>query len=439
MRKSWFRIAALAGAAVAVVAVGGTASAQQSAGQQNAVSPASGRGLPSATGQPVLRQVAKVSYPAPEMAPASFDISWVDQATQTYYLSDHTNDGVDAINAATDTFESVIGAGDFTGNGTTATAAQDAACGSHGTGGPNGELSLEVGGVRQLWAGNGVDAATPVSAVKVFDLATPGSGTLAATISTGGKCRADELSYDPVDHLVLIANDLDNPAYVSLISVHRDPSQDKVVKTITFSDAIDGIEQSAYDAGNGMFYVNIPQVPTTTGAWQGEVAMINPRTMTVARTFPVAGCSPAGLAIDTASQQMLLGCSGDAMTGDTVAGVTYGPNHAASVIMSTRDGRIVGTTGQVGGSDEVWFDPASRTYYLAANSMTSNGESTGYATPVLGVIAAGRASSNGSASRWLGNFPTAAQAHSVAVDSVNGRIFVPIPGYGIAVFAASRH
>ena len=107
--------------------------------------------------------------------------------------------------------------------------------------------------------------------------------------------------------------------------------------------------------------------------------------------------------------------------------------------MSARDGRIVGTTGQVGGSDEVWFDPASRTYYLAASSMTSNGDSTGYAAPVLGVIAAGPASSNGPASRWLGNFPTAVQAHSVAVNSANGQVFVPIPGYGIAVFAASRH
>jgi hypothetical protein len=439
MRKSWFQMAALAGTVAAVVAAaGGSASAQQSAGQQDAVSQASGRGLSSGTGQPVLRQVATVTYPAPEKAPASFDISWVDPATQTYYLADRTNNGVDAINAASDTFESVLGSGDFTGSGTTATAAQQATCGPTGTGGPNGVLSLDVGGVRQFWAGNGVDASAPVSTVKVFDLAAPGSGTLAATIPTGGKCRADELSYDPVDHLVLIANDLDKPAFVSLISVNRDPTEDKVVKTITFPDAIDGIEQSAYDPGTGMFYVNIPQVPTTSGAWQGEVAVINPRTMSLVRIFPVAGCSPAGLAIDTASEQMLLGCSGDAMTGDTVGGVTYGPNHAASVIMNDRDGRIVGTTGQVGGSDEVWFDPASRTYYLAARNMTSTGDSTGYPAPVLGVIAAGPASSHGAASRWLGNFPTVAQTHSVAVNSANGQVFAPIPGYGIAVFTASR-
>ena len=430
---SWWRTVALAGmvAAVAVTACG-VASAQQSPAQPHGARQASGLSQPSLTRQPVLRQVATVTYPAPEKAPASFDISWVDPATQTYYLADHTNNGVDAVNAASDTFESVIGAGDFTGTGTTATAAQQAACGLHGTGGPNGVLSLEVEGVRQLWAGNGVDAAAPVSAVKVFDLAAPGSGTLAATISTGGRCRADELSYDPADHLVLIANDLDTPAYVSLISVHRDPSQDKVVKTITFPDAIDGIEQSAYDPGTGMFYVNIPQVPTASGAWEGGVAVISPRTMAVARTFPVAGCSPSGLAIDTASQQMLLGCSGDAMVGDTASGVTYHPARAASVIMSARDGRIAGSFGQVGGSDEAWFDPASRTYYLAANSMTSDGENTGYPAPVLGVIAAG------AAGRWLGNFPTAAQAHSVAANSADGQVFVPIPGYGIAVFTAAR-
>jgi hypothetical protein len=135
---------------------------------------------------------------------------------------------------------------------------------------------------------------------------------------------------------------------------------------------------------------------------------------------------------------MLLGCSGDAVSGDTVGGVTYHPNPAVSVIMNARDGHIVSTFRQVGGSDEVWFDPPSGTYYLAASNMTSNGESTGYPTPVLGVIAAGPSRSHGAVGRWLGNFPTAASAHSVAANPVNGQVFVPIPGYGIAVFAAAR-
>jgi hypothetical protein len=422
----------MAGTATAVVVVaGGVASAQQGAVQHSAVRQLSEGGALGAARQPVLRQVATVGYPASAKKSTSFDISWVDLATQTYYLADRTNNGVDAVDAARDTFDSLIGAGDFTGTGATATAAQMAACGAQGTAGPDGVLSLDVGGVRQLWAGNGVDAASPVSDVKVFDLSAPGSGTLAATVSTGGSCRADELAYDPADHLVVIANDADSPPFISFISVHPDPAQDTVVKKITFPNAIDGIEQSAYDSGTGMFYVNIPQVPSADGNWRGEVAEVSPHTISVVRAFPVTGCSPGGLAIDPASQQMLLGCSGDAIAGDTVGGVTYHPNPAVSVIMSARDGRITGAFNQVGGSDEVWFDPASRAWYLGATSMASNGESTGYPTPVLGVITAGAG--------WLGNFPTVALAHSVAANPVNGQVFVPIPDYGIAVFAATQH
>lgn len=147
--------------AAVMMAIGG-ASAQQADAQQGAVQHSAARqssegaGFGTA-GQPV-RQVATVSYPATAKKSASFDISRVDPATQTYYLADRTNSGVDAVDAARDTFTSIIGAGDFTGTGANATAAQAAACGPTGTVGPDGVLSLNVGGVRQLWAGNGVDA-----------------------------------------------------------------------------------------------------------------------------------------------------------------------------------------------------------------------------------------------------------------------------------------
>lgn len=362
-------------------------------------------------------------FPSTYKTPAGFDISWVDPQTQTYYLADHTNNGVDAINAATDTFEGIIGQGDFSGNGSGLQA-----CGPHGTGGPNGVLVLRVGGVTQLWVGDGVTSTQPTSSVKVFDLTSPSTATAPVSISTNGTCRADELAYDPVDHMVVIANDADTPPFLSLISVHANPANDTVLAKIPFSNAIDGIEQSVWDPANGMFYVNIPQVPTTNGSWMGEVAVVNPHTMSVTKTFPVSACSPGGLALNVQRQQMLLGCSGDAIAGDTVNGASYHGNPAVSYIMDARNGRIVATFHQVGGSDEVWYNPRTAQYYLAANGMTSNGMSSGYPTPVLGVISA-------LGNRWVENFPTAASAHSVASNPVNGQVFVPIPNYGIAVFA----
>jgi hypothetical protein len=46
----------------------------------------------------------------------SFDISWVDNATQKYYLSDRTNNAIDLVDAATDTFLGSIGQGQYTGS-----------------------------------------------------------------------------------------------------------------------------------------------------------------------------------------------------------------------------------------------------------------------------------------------------------------------------------
>lgn len=397
------------------------------AGTETAAAGAQAQGDGSTAG---VHQVATVHLPAPLKDPAAFDIGWVDAATHTYYLGDRTNAAVDAVNTASDTFGGAIGAGDFTGTGATATAAQKQQCGPNGVGGPDGVLTLTVGGVTQVWAGNGVDAASPTSTVKVFDLTGPNKGTLGASIPTGGSCRADELAYDPVDHLVAIANDLETTPYVSFLSVNANPAKDRVVGTLKFPDAIDGLEQPAWNPVNDKFYQAVPQVPTKNGAWQGEIAVIDPHTMSVTASFPTPGCSPGGVAIDVPAQRMVIGCSGDAIAGDTARGVTYPGNPAVSYVMDIRDGRITSATHQVGGSDEVSLDPLTRTYYLAASNMTSDGSATGTPTPVLGVLDA----PNGP---WIANVATKAGAHSVAADPVSGQVFVPLPGSGIAVFAGS--
>lgn len=467
-----------------------------------------------------LRQVASVSFPAPYANPTSFDVSWVDPVTETYYLADRTNAGIDAINASNNTFGSVIGAGDFTGanKGTnTATPTQISACGSTGTGGPNGVLTIDVGGVRQLIGANGVSGVQPVSTIKIYTLTTSTSGTLSATVSTAvsangtlGRCRADEMSYDSRDQLLLVANDLDATPYISFISMHANPTLDAVVGQVKFPNATNGIEQSIYDMENHMFYLNIPGV---------EVAKIDPASMQVVATYLTPNCVAAGLAIDEQSQELLLSCA-------------INPNGVE--FMDARTGRITTNIPQVSGADEVWFDPGTNMFYLGANHMTSTGSPVpsisttgsagtwtlsesgatggsftltvgtattaaiaanasaaaiasaldvivpgttatggplpasvtvtfpapeaiftansaslvpaGYNTPVLGVIAAGHSSgrhgrdefgkSMKSTPSWVENMPEPSTqgSHSVAADPVNGNVFVPLSGSGIAVF-----
>ena len=95
-----------------------------------------------------------------------------------------------------------------------------------------------------------------------------------------------------------------------------------------------------------------------------------------------------------------------------------------SVVMSLVNGDILANITQVGGSDEVWFDPSSGHYYLGARNNT---DSSGKIVPVLGTIDAGT-------NEFDGNTPTSISAHSVAADLVSRHVFVPIgfPATGVS-------
>jgi hypothetical protein len=94
----------------------------------------------------------------------------------------------------------------------------------------------------------------------------------------------------------------------------------------------------------------------------------------------------------------------------------------------TGAGSVLDIFAQVGGGDEVWFDPATGLCFDAASGQPGGA--------VLGII-----DCNGDS--WLQNVSTSPGAHSVAAG--DGEIFVPLsrnaanticPGGCIAVFAA---
>src|SRR5256885_15335491 len=69
--------------------------------------------------------------PVPGVGMKTFDISWVDAATQLYYLADRSNKAVDVVNAKTNRFVRQIHAG-FTG----------VASGGNDFSGPNGVVVI---------------------------------------------------------------------------------------------------------------------------------------------------------------------------------------------------------------------------------------------------------------------------------------------------------
>lgn len=301
---------------------------------------------------------------------ASFDIGIVNDAG-IYAFTDRSNKSVDLIDAATGKFLGRVGG--FKGFNKAAGAS---------SAGPDGVIAVG----DQLWAGDGD------STVKIVDVKQQ---SIVDTISTGGQKRVDEMAYDPRDHLVVVVNNADKPAFVTFISSETH----KVLGKIALDHASDGAEQPAWDPVTGKIYLTVPVIDGVEA--NGAVAVIDPTTLKLEKMLPVTKCMPAGLAVGPQGH-LLLGCSDDAVDSGFPA---------QSLVMDAHTGKIVATIDKIGGSDEVWYDNKSGNYYLAAAKNPGG--------PVLGVIDA-------RTDHWVANLPSGARAHSVAADPKTGRVFVPI-------------
>ncbi len=339
-----------------------------------------------ASGATVRSGLTKVAT----VKPANFglyDLTWYGSAfgKPTVYLSNQG--GIDAINAKTDTYLGSFGQNLFVPLGSGA-----AACGVIGGIGPDGILSLTVGTSNQVWAGDGNST-----------LSAPGVGKLAAAISTGGQCRADEFSYDPVQHLVLISNPSEASNFVSFITVHANPEMDTVVGKIAYPNATGGLEQSVYDPNDGNFYLAVVQSGSTNSN-VGAVDVISPVTKRVVRSLPVVGCQPAGVALDRQADELLLGCS----------------SSNALMIMDAKTGAIVHTITGVSGADQVTYDSVSQDFL--APSRTPAG------TAVLAEISAKTGQLVATA-----NLPANAFTHSIAAGGA--KAYVPVAGDGVVIYS----
>lgn len=320
----------------------------------------------------------------------AFDISFVDPKIGLYVLADRTNGSVDFFDTKADTFKGrVAGFKGVVLNPTTGAA-------NNNLSGPDG---VAIVNDKEVWAGDGD------STVKVIDIA---SFQVVDTISTGGTARCDEMALDSNDHILAVANNADSPPFITMINTDTHAVVGKIVfdGTKGTPDATNGIEQPIWSPTTGMFYVSVPQVGASDPA-QGGVSVIDPVSASVTATYPAYDCSPAGLTLGP-KNEALLGCSASYGTKPSVL--------TQSLIMNLKTGNVIAQIPQVGGSDEVWYDSATKHYYLGARSSQ---DTNGVVTPVLGTIdAVGNV--------WDGNVPTSTSAHSVAADRKSHHVFVPI-------------
>ena len=363
--------------------------------------------LTTASAAPPADEVFSVTGAIFEPGGASFtsgDISFDDPAIKSYFNADRTNAAVDRVH--TDANPLVIdwlGAGKFTG----LTADK----------GPNGVVTANKG--AEVWAGDGD------STVKVIQLSAPAA--IYKTIPTGGTLRSDELCYDPVDNLVMVANDRDADLFVSFIST----TSYSVVRKVKFdgSDpnalnihATGGIEQCQFSPRTGKIYLNLPEI---NGLGHGATVVFDPKTMKAVAKFEISaadcGVGPAGMAIGP-NNQILLGCN------------TIPPN--STVIINENSGAIIARLANQGGSDEVWFNPGDGHYFLGETGNCGN--QSGICAPGtfahLGVVDA----VNHHVDQLVPTVDAAAgRAGSVAADPLTNTVFLPARADGVSTICST--
>jgi hypothetical protein len=194
--------------------------------------------------------------------------------------------------------------------------------------------------------------------VWVFDLsnAQPPFGNLTpvvAPISTGATCRADELGYDPRNHVTMVGHPAEKFPFASFIFSEA-PYQ--ILGTVQFP-GVSGLEQPLWDSELRRFLV---PVPDGTG---GYIAVIKVDTSTEGFTIEnkyAINCNGSGLAL-APFEHLLVGCGGG----------------KPLLILNAQNGNLINTITQIPGADEVWYNAGDGRFYAASSTSP---------TPVLGII-----------------------------------------------------
>jgi hypothetical protein len=377
----------------------------------------------------------------------SFDISYVDQATGDYFLADRSNKAVEHVSA-----ESIV--------------TQIRPTSPHLPFAGFVPCSPPAG-ANDCAGPNGVVAAFPwlfvtdaPSRVLSFDLRqNPPQTVSECTTKAGEQTRADELAYDPKDGLILAVNNAASPPFGTLITVNKTTGALTCGMNIIYSeaankvDAQNGAEQPVWDPGTNKFYESIPQIgsnPTVGGiisiTKKGKVAILSTLTF----------CSPAGLALNPSTDELLANCNTIwATNGSLWTGMADKNAFTAApqlVILSATSGLILEHVLGAGVGDEAWFNSGDNHYYaassgsnLAPNAITPARPPLGLATAAPVNVSQGAATLDvidalsrsldqrvptldvpASSSGDVNNPHPAGTAHSVAAFSGTNHVFVPI-------------
>lgn len=356
----------------------------------------------------------------------SFDLGIVTNGR--YYFTDRNNKAVEVYDTASNAFiGSITG---FTGCNVGGFACSGTGF-SNAKGGPNGINAI---------TGTNLIFVPDVDAVRVVDTTTS-PGTIVNTIkfnTTGADAglRADEGCYDADDKIYMIATPDASVPFNTFIST----TSQKIIAKITNDGGrfvgSSGNEQCRYDPTTKNFYTNNDGTDANP---RGELQVIPANLITPFLAAPMAAgtskklgdlgptvlsyalpkCDPTGLALGPGTD-IIAGCR-PANAGDPLI----------ALILNRTNGAIVATVAGGGGGDQMEYDAATNRYYNAASRWIAGGinklgggcSATNVCSPSITIIDA--------ASRTVAlQLPTGNNAHGLAVDGVNKKVFNPISSPG---------
>jgi YVTN family beta-propeller protein len=171
--------------------------------------------------------------------------------------------------------------------------------------------------------GKGFTSDGEAAAVTIFDIKTLKP---IATVKTTGK-DPDSILYDPETKRVFTMNgDSDNSTAI-------DARTGKVIGTV----ALGGSPETPVLDGKGNVFVNISD--------KNSLLEFDAKTLAVKHTWPVAPCvRPAGIAMDTATRRIFIGCS----------------DSNSMTIVNADTGKVITALSIAEDTDASRFDPASR-------------------------------------------------------------------------------
>jgi hypothetical protein len=362
----------------------------------------------------------------------SFDISWFNPTNKKFYLADRSNKTIDIFDGTT--FTQVVNNKfqGFTGN--------------NDTSGPDGVLTANND--TEVWVGDTGGTCFPnpnplCGPGQVWVLNLDGSvktGLPQNPIPVGGKTRADEMCYDSKHNLIMLASPAEDPPYVTFI----DTKAHKVLNQLKFDGksgntpkATNGLEQCGWSKDTGLFYQNVPEINGSGGhSTDGGISVIDPQSVLsgspkVERTvtIPLADCAgPQGMAIG--GDQILEGCNAAAKDAPGAPRNT--------VIVHLQSLKVAKVFKDLGGADEVWFNPGDGHFIIPSCNTTCRTKNAGVeGVEVLGFIDSSGRKLDQSVDVAVQTIPVnpatsgnPRTVHSVAAASNTNQVFLPIPAVG---------